>query len=144
MSSKLNLAEYTKEYVIGIEELDEQHQSFFEMLTKIDAVAPDLYRPMDEDEADDILDILGELRDYALHHFGTEEGYMQEVKYPGLKAQKAAHNKFITDVIRMEAEIMNGSSMPPIKIRNFITEWYGEHILTMDKPFGTFYSKTED
>jgi len=141
MSPTLNLAGFSKEYVMEIDEIDEQHETFFEMLAKIDDITPDLYKPMDEDEVDDILDIMSELRDYALHHFGTEEGYMQEMDYPGLDKQKAAHNKFITDVIRLEAELMNGSSMPPIKIRNFIAEWYRDHILNLDKPFGKFYKE---
>ena len=34
---------------------------------------------------------------------------------------------------------MNGSAIPPIKVRTFMTEWCREHILNMDKPFGKFY-----
>jgi len=141
MVAKLNLAGFTKEYITNIEEIDEQHQRFFDLLAKIETTFPDLYQPLDDEATDDLIDILGELRDYSLHHFGTEEGYMQEAGYPGLAAQKAAHNKFITDVIRMEAELMNGSSMPPVKVRNFISEWYREHIISLDKPFGEFYNK---
>lgn len=141
MVGKLNLAGFTKEYITDINEIDEQHQEFFDMLSKIESTFPDLYQPLDDDGVDDLVDILSGLRDYSLHHFGIEEGYMQEVDYPGLKAQKVAHNKFITDVIRMEAELMNGSSMPPIKVRNFISEWYREHIINLDKPFGEFYNK---
>lgn len=139
MAPKLNLAGFSKEYIIDIQEIDEQHEQFFDMLGKIDSVTDDLYRPLEDDEVDDLLDIMNDLRDYALHHFGTEEGYMQEVEYPGLKAQKKAHNKFITDVIRMEAELMNGSAIPAIKVHTFMAEWYREHIISMDKPFSSFY-----
>lgn len=143
MAPKLNLAGFTKEYVMDIREIDEQHETFFDMLAKIDTVTDDLYRPLDDDEVDDLLDIMSELRDYALHHFGTEESYMREVKYPGLSDQKQAHNKFITDVIRMEGELMNGSSIPPIKVRTFMSEWYREHIISKDKPFADFYNKNK-
>lgn len=143
MASTLNLAGFTEEYLLDIQEIDEQHEQFFEMLDRIAEVAPDLYKPLDDDEVDDIADVLGELRDYALLHFRTEEDCMQEVDYPGIEAQKREHNRFITDVIRMEAELMNGSAMPAIKIRNFMHDWYRDHILNLDKPFGEFYKKNK-
>ncbi len=86
---------------------------------------------------------MSELREYALLHFRTEESYMQETAYPGLAKQKQAHNRFITDVIRMEAELMNGSAIPAIKIRNFMHDWYRDHILELDKPFGKFYKENK-
>ncbi|MUM76374.1 bacteriohemerythrin [Pseudodesulfovibrio sp. F-1] len=141
MTSRLNLAGFTQEYIVGIEELDEQHKTFFTLLDKIGKAAPDMYRPLDEDEADAVIDVLNELRDYALLHFRTEEGYMQEIDYPGLAGQKREHNRFITDVIRMERELMNGTAMPAITIRNFMHDWYRDHILNLDKPFGQAYKK---
>ncbi len=143
MSPTLNLAGFTKEYLIEIPELDEQHKQFFDLLSKISEIMPDLYKPLDDDEVDEIVDVIGELREYALLHFRTEEGYMNEVAYPGLPAQRKEHNRFITDVIRMEAELMNGSSMPAIKIRNFMHDWYRDHIMTLDKPFSEFYNKNK-
>ena len=141
MPPKLNLAGFTDEYIINIPEIDEQHETFFKLLDKITNVSDDLYKPLDDDEVDELIDVIDELRDYALHHFSTEEAYMQEVGYPGLAKQKTEHNRFITDVIRHEAELLNGSSMPPITIRNFMHDWYRDHILTLDKPFSDFYKK---
>lgn len=143
MESKLNLAGFSDEYLVGVEEIDEQHEEFFTLLDKIATVVPDLYKQLDDDEVDDLVDIMGELRDYALLHFRTEEDYMKEVDYPGTRKQRSEHNRFITDVIRMEAELMNGSAMPAIKIRNFMHDWYRDHILTLDKPFGDFYKKNK-
>jgi len=138
MALNLNLAGFSREYLIDIPELDEQHESFFTLLDRIAEVVPDLYRPLDDADADALVDVVGELREYALLHFRTEEGYMKEADYPGLAEQKKAHNRFITDVIRMEGEILNGMSVPPIKVRNFMHDWYREHILTLDKRFGEF------
>ncbi len=100
-----------------------------------------MYRALDDDEVDELIDVVSELRDYAMDHFRTEESYMREVNYPGLPVQKKEHNRFITDVIRMEAELMNGSAMPAIKIRNFMHDWYRDHILNLDKPFSKFYKE---
>jgi len=138
-----SLAGFTDEYLIDIQELDEQHRTFFDLLEKIGATVSDFYKPLDDDEVDDVIDIMSELREYALLHFRTEESYMQETAYPGLAKQKQAHNRFITDVIRMEAELMNGSAIPAIKIRNFMHDWYRDHILELDKPFGKFYKENK-
>lgn len=139
MAPKLNLAGFSQEYLMDIPEIDEQHKSYFELLDTMTEVVDDFYTPMTEDEADGVIDILDRLREYALVHFHTEEGYMAEAKYPGLEAQRNEHNRFITDVIRMTGEIMNGTAMPAIKIRNFMHDWYRDHILTMDKPFSEYY-----
>lgn len=139
----LNLAGFKEKYIIEIPELDEQHKLFFEMLGKIGETIPDLYQPLDDEQVDDVIDIVSELREYALLHFRTEEGYMQEVNYPGLQEQRKEHNRFITDVIRMEAELMNGSSMPAIKIHNFMHDWYRDHIMELDRPFSIFYNKNK-
>lgn len=143
MASRLNLAGFTEEYLVDIPEIDEQHQTFFALLDKMGKAVPDLYKPLDDAGADAIIDVLDELRDYAMLHFRTEEGYMQEIDYPGLAKQKREHNRFITDVIRMQGELLNGSAMPAIKIRNFMHDWYRDHILTLDKPFGQTYKKTK-
>ncbi len=141
MAPTLNIAGFTKEYVVGIPEIDEQHETFFQMLDKINDVVPDMYKPLDEDEVDDLVDVVGGLRDYALEHFRTEEFYMQEVDYPGIGEQQKEHNRFITDVIRLEAELMNGAALPAIKVRNFMLDWYRDHILNLDKPFSEFYKE---
>lgn len=141
MPPKLNLAGFTEEYIVGVDEIDDQHREFFTLLDKIGDVVPDLYKPLDDEEVDDLLDVMYDLRDYALLHFRTEEGYMKEVDYPGLEKQRTEHNRFITDVIRMEAELMNGTAMPAIKVRNFMHDWYRDHILSLDKPFCEFYNK---
>lgn len=141
MDSTPNSADFTPDCIIDIREIDEQHQRFFEILGRIATVADDLYRPLDDDGVDSALDIMAELREYARDHFGTEEGYMEEVDYPGLEGHKAAHEKFLDDLIRMEGELLNGSSVPPVKVRAFLGGSCRDHILTMDKPFGDFYNK---
>ena len=138
---RINLAGFSEEYVMGIEELDDQHRHFFQLLDKIAEATPDLYRPLEEDEVDAVIDVIDEMRDYALFHFRTEESMMKEADYPGLTEQKREHNRFITDVIRMEAELMNGSAMPAVKIRTFMHDWYRDHILSLDKPFSEFLNK---
>ena len=141
MAPDPDLSGFKDEYTIGIPELDEQHESFFTLLDNITRVAPDLYTPLDDDEADELVDVLGELREFALLHFRTEEDCMEEVGYPDLDRQEEAHARFISDLTRMEAEVMNGTAIPAIKIRNFVHDWLRDHILELDSRFGEFHRK---
>jgi len=143
MPSDPNTTNPKKEYTIGIPELDEQHETFFNLLNTITDVTQDPYSPLDEDEADQLVDVLGELREHALLHFRTEEDCMEEAGYPGLDGQEEAHAKFISDLTRMEAEVMNGTAMPAVKIRNFVHDWLREHVLELDKKFGEFHSENK-
>ena len=139
MSDNLKSPVFPESLHLGIPDLDEQHETFFAMLARVGDAVPDLYKVLDDDEADDVLDVLADLRDYALEHFGVEEGYMREVDYHDLSVQKAEHNRFISDVTRMEAELMNGTAIPAIKIHTFMHEWLEQHITEHDRPFGDYY-----
>lgn len=130
-----------EELVLDIPEIDEQHQTFHELMSKIGQVVPDMYKPMGDDQVDDVIDVLYDLREFAMLHFRTEEDYMSEVDYPELEQQISEHERFLTDLTRMEAELMNGSAIPAIKVFNFLNDWYQDHIRNLDKPFGEFYSK---
>lgn len=142
MTATSKPAGFSAQHALGIPDIDKQHEAIFNLLEKIGTVSNDGYRPLDDDEVDVLLDILIELREQALDHFGTEEGYMLEADYPGRDDHATAHEHFIDDVTRFEVELMNGSAIPPVTIRAAMIDWYSEHILGMDKPFGDFYKKT--
>jgi len=138
MSAKPNPAGFSPELTLGIPELDEQHQTLFSMIGRINSVSPDMYRQLDDDETDEMLDIMNDLKDSAMQHFSFEENLMDEADYPGLDNQQEAHERFLDDITRMEAELMNGTSIPPVKIQGFLTDWFDEHIREMDLPFAKF------
>jgi hemerythrin len=138
MSPKPNPAEYSPDLTLGIAELDEQHQTIFTMLGRVDSVSPDMYRQLDDDETDEMLDIMNDLKDSFMQHFSYEENLMDEADYPGLDDQQDAHERFLDDITRMEAELMNGSSIPPVKIHGYLADWFDAHIREMDLPFAQF------
>jgi len=139
MSSNTISPVFPEKLVLGIPDLDQQHEGYFAMAAKLGKVVPDVRRVLDDDEVDAVLDILADLRDFALEHFVSEEDLMREVDYPGLDTQVEEHHKFISDVGQMEVQLMNGSAIPVIKIYQFVYDWFADHILEHDVPFGEFY-----
>jgi hemerythrin len=77
-----------------------------------------------------------------MQHFSFEENLMDEADYPGLDDQQDAHERFLDDITRMEAELMNGTSVPPVKIHGFLADWFADHIREMDFPFAEFRKKS--
>ena len=144
MSAKSNPAGSAARPVLGIPEIDQQHDSIFHLFDRIGALTADAYRPLDDDEVDRLLDILSELRDLALEHFTTEEAYMTEADYPDLEGHATAHVHFMDDITRLEVELMNGSAIPTVTIRTALMDWYAGHIVEMDQPFGEFYKKSRE
>ena len=142
MSARSNPAESAARPLLGIPEIDQQHETIFRLFDRIGALTADAYRALDDDEVDALLDILAELRDQALVHFVTEEAYMEEVDYPDLEEQAEAHVHFTDDITRLEVELMNGTSIPTVTIRTALVDWYAEHITDKDQPFGEFYKKS--
>lgn len=138
MAAKPTPPGFSSELVLDIRELDEQHEALFSMLGRIDTVSPDMYRQLDDDETDAMLDIMNDLRDFAMQHFSLEENLMDEADYPGLDDQQGAHERFLDDLVRMEAELMNGTSVPPVKLHGFLADWFAEHIRELDRPFAEF------
>lgn len=142
MAAKPIPSGFSPELALGVPELDEQHKTLFSMLGRISAVSPDMYRQLDDDETDEMLDIMNDLKDFAMQHFGFEENLMDEADYPGLDDQQDAHERFLDDLVRMEAELMNGTSVPPIKLHGFLADWFADHIRELDRPFAEFRKKS--
>ena len=80
--------------------------------------------------------VFGELADYAVYHFKTEESVWHE--YLAGDALETTHNRvhesFITDVLKLKGE---ESIKPPDEvvedIISFLTNWLAFHILDNDK-----------
>ncbi|WFS63507.1 hemerythrin family protein [Pseudodesulfovibrio thermohalotolerans] len=142
MPAKSNPAESSPIITLGIPEIDEQHETFFAMLGRIETVSPDMYRQLDDDETDKMLDIMSDLKDFAMQHFSFEENLMDETDYPGLDGQQESHERFLDDITRLEAELMNGTSVPPVKLHGFLADWFTEHVREMDLPFAEFREKS--
>ena len=145
MAPNRNTAGFSPEHVkVKIREIDEQHATFFDMLDRIDTVADDLYRPLDDDALDDFLDIMGEIREFAQDHFGTEEGYMDGGRTtPAWTTTRRPTTSCSTTSSAWKASC---STARPSRPSRSARSWPNPALTTsfrMDKPFGEFYNKNK-
>jgi hemerythrin len=131
------LKEWSDEYLIGFDEIDEQHQSFF-------AAAHRLY--------DSILNCEGEksveetvqfLRDYASRHFQTEEAFMQKHEYPRLEEHKRLHAEFFErfDQLVEDLKVFGPSQHLADQALKIAQDWLIDHIADEDAQYATHVRK---
>ncbi|MHB8067009.1 MAG: bacteriohemerythrin [Desulfobaccales bacterium] len=131
---------WDKFYNIGLKEIDAQHESFINLLNRVNESYENTSESLknDEDKMKMYLDILN-LRKYALNHFLTEENYMISSKYPKYFEHKKQHDAFIKKIFELEEEVLNSQELSPQKLISFMLSWFEGHIQKVDKEFGNYY-----
>lgn len=87
--------EWTKNFSMGDEVVDEQHQRLFDMLNRLHESV------VQGQEQSALVSILDEMVDYTVYHFKTEEEMFAGRGYPGLEAHKLVHD----DLTRQAVEL---------------------------------------
>lgn len=119
------------EYIIGIQEIDVQHEELFNIANKA-------YRALNDtfslDKYDEIITIIEELKEYAIYHFKSEEEYMKSIHYKKIFSHKIEHDEFIEKVNNVDLrKVDDNQDKYLLEILDFIVEWTSEHILKIDK-----------
>ena len=127
---KENPCEFSEEYKTGIAMIDGEHKTLFEITGRVYDI---LKAGATEEDADNIIEILRELRQYTAEHFSDEEEYMRSIKYEGLEAQIRAHRTFIAELDGIdEAEIHKNPQEYVKSLIEFLLGWLINHILKVD------------
>jgi hemerythrin len=125
------MIKWKDEYSLGVEQIDEQHRKLFEIAGRAYDFLKDEFSI---DKYDQVVAILEELKDYAVYHFETEEGYMKSIGYRKFLSHKVVHDDFIQKV--KDTNLNKVDENPEqylLEVLNFIVNWIDGHILGMDK-----------
>ena len=129
------MLEWNDNLSVYISEIDEQHKKCVNMIN-------DLHDSMTSgNSSDTLLKIVGEMREYTVFHFSTEEKLMFAHSYPEIKSHESQHRDFIKKVEEVEKDCKSGKISLSMDILNFLTEWLVTHINGTDKGMGDFLSK---
>ena len=123
--------QWRPEFMVGVEEVDIQHQQLFAMLSRLGVA---IERQADHD---DLLEILDGLVAYLKEHFSCEEALLKS--HPGWEEHHRQHwrftekvLKFLRDFGRTEGRGNNGLAR---EIYDFLCGWLQEHIVVMDRRY---------
>ena len=120
------------EYKLGIADIDAQHQHYFELASKLD----DLLEKGTDKPKDEVVDMLGQLQNYAFYHFATEEAYFEKYDYAEAKAHRQMHEAYR---VKMK-EYVEQTYKPDVnymklarEVDDFAVRWLAGHILVADR-----------
>ena len=74
---------FTNDCLIGVPEIDEEHRTLFELISKTDSALK-----TGDGSITEALTLLNELKQYAKNHFTHEEAYMESIHDAELPRQK--------------------------------------------------------
>ena len=121
--------EWKSEYDTGISEIDIQHMVLFSIINDLHIL---VNKHFDRVRA---VEILQQLKSYALHHFATEDGLMEQYHYEEINhdAHLVQHREFEG---RFESLLVNFDSITLDECNDallFLTNWLINHIGKVDQ-----------
>ena len=123
--------QWSDEYSLGIEEIDQQHRRLIEIANQIYEIMNDQWRL---DKYNQILEVLGEMKDYTIYHFKSEEEYMAKIGYKKRFSHAIEHSAFVEKLNAVDLRDIDEKQDKYLRdLLGFITDWVVNHIMTTDK-----------
>lgn len=126
--------EWTQDLSVGIDAIDNQHK---ELIKRMDNLLEGINQDKGKQE---LYMMLKFMEDYGRIHFALEERLMLQHDYPGYKAHKSAHTKFIDTVggLKNEFESVGAGLSLVLRVQSKTIDWLADHIAMVDKRLGSY------
>ena len=126
------MIKWSKNYLMGIDKLDEEHKELFR-------ISDQIYNKVMErgDDAKYRLFLMNETLEYMLRYFKrhakSEEIYMREIGYAGYEFHKMLHDELYNMLLKKKADIVKRNECSKKEIAELVGDgigWLLEHIIT--------------
>lgn len=116
----------------GVRQIDLQHQELIELINELEITHES------GQDALALAEVLPRLTNYALFHFGTEEGLMAKVAVNTSFSlhHLSEHRQFAEKVTQMKAQPGADSAQTVVQLLDYLKSWLLEHIMKTDKELG--------
>lgn len=126
------LIKWDPKYSVNIAEIDKQHQKIMDLINQ-------LHDAMLVGKSKDVVGkVLGELVQYTVHHFGTEERLFAKHGYPDRVTHKVEHDALTKRAGELKAQFDGGKAPVTIEVLKFLRDWLTHHILGSDHKYVAF------
>jgi hemerythrin-like metal-binding protein len=131
-SAGTRLMEWTSDLDTGIEFIDNQHKMLCSYINT-------LHRAVRQNTVPDVgYEIVSNLKNYTVNHFGTEEQYFSRTGYPAINEHKLAHANFVEKVDAVERQLNAGKFQGGEELLDFLKKWLLSHIKVTDQQYVPF------
>lgn len=128
--------QWTPALAVGVDEIDDQHRELFRRASR-------LLEGLKKGEPEEIGALIEFLYEYAVTHFGAEEDFMREARYPGYVRHKAEHDRFISDLLALASEHdrKGAGAFMALKVNHWLVQWLKEHVSGTDAELGKYLAR---
>lgn len=129
--------EWSDDYSIGIDVIDDQHQTLIGGITFLE---DSLLDPDPAGRVGSLKTAIQGLNDYARMHFTVEEALMEILGYPGLSPHQHQHYAFFDYLDNLERRVVT-ENVDPNEVINFLRDWLVRHIMHEDLAYAEYFRK---
>lgn len=128
---------WDESFVLGIDEIDEQHRTIVEQFSKFSAAV------QDGSDKQVLAEMANFLVDYAKLHFATEERYMIKYDYLRIEEQRSEHAEFTRDAEDLLKKVRDeGASRElAVALTGKMVRWVIQHVRNHDRDMVTFVKR---
>jgi hemerythrin len=123
------LLEWSDEFSVGNDEIDNQHKMLFELVNRL------LLAAVKREGPATVAQILDALVDYTRTHFVLEEDLLGAVGYAGLDTHRQEHRQFVEKMESVTRKFREEERTVTVELISFLRRWLREHILKTDKAY---------
>ncbi len=129
---------WSDKFNVHFEEMDRQHQRFFELLNQMYE-----YNERQDRTPEQIDQLFKDLFDYAMVHFSKEEQLFEQIGFPEKAQHKAQHQYFQKLLLELRREHFQEVKTVPLSVFHFMRDWLLSHILEADQHYGEYIRKVQ-
>jgi len=126
------IVNWKDEYIIGVEEIDIQHQKMVNLVNNLHASVEARV------EKGELERLLVELVEYTRMHFSTEEKFMKKNAAPNFKEHHKEHKSLLRHLDHLVSIVANGQQPTFFSDYDLSSDWMIAHILEHDKKMGDY------
>jgi len=121
-------------YSVGIKEIDRQHKMLVELINQLHISA------VHEVGIETLTELLNHLAEYTVFHFDYEERLLESNNWPDMVDHKKRHKVFTNQIFEYQAKLKEIGHLSVIgkDALDFLKKWLMEHIVKVDKEYGSF------
>lgn len=128
------LMNWTEGLSVGIDTVDNQHKVLIGLINKT-------FESVKAGQEHAIIgEVLKELVEYTVYHFGTEEDLFYRYEYPDYVKHKKQHDELTAKTRALKDEYEAGKADGTIAVRTmmFLQGWLTGHIINSDKTYAPY------
>ncbi|MBT3881184.1 MAG: hemerythrin family protein [Candidatus Scalindua sp.] len=129
------MIEWDEKYSLGIPIIDEDHKRLIGIINKA------ILSKEHNDDIEELMEVLSEMKKYVQTHFAREELYMVKFNYVEYQYHKEQHLDFVTKISAYENGIINADYHIASEILNYLSKWLINHVLETDKKYVDCFKK---